>query len=73
MRYPDEIFSHKHDKQECFIIVSPRFSVNAYKHAADSEERTKVPFKLINIHELIELVDGAKSNDVNFVSDILAH
>ena len=73
VRYPDEIFSHKHDKQECFIIISPRFSINAYKHAADSEERTKVPFKLINIHQLIELVDGAKSNDVNFVSDILAH
>ena len=73
VKYPDEIFSHKHDKQECFIIISPRFSVNAYKHAADSEERTKVPFKLINIHDFIELVDGAKSNDVNFVSDILAH
>lgn len=42
MKYPDEIFSNKHDKQECFIIISPRFSTNAYKHAADSEERTKV-------------------------------
>ena len=73
VKYPEEIFPHEGDKQQCFVIVSPRFKEKAYLRVSKSEKRTKVPFRLISINELIELVDGAKSNDVKFVSDILAH
>jgi len=72
-KYSNEIFPHSQDKQKCFVIISPRFSEKAFEHASDSEKRTKVPFKLVDINELIELVDNSRNNDIKFVSDILAH
>jgi len=73
VKYPEEIFPHEGDRQQCFVIVSPRFKEKAYSRVSKSEKRTKVPFRLVSINELIELVDGAKSNDIKFVADILAH
>lgn len=66
----DELFLHTNDEQKCFAIISSRFSVKSYSRAYKSSARTKIPFKLVNIRDLIDIVDKTSPKEQLFINEI---
>jgi hypothetical protein len=66
----DELFLHTNDEQKCFAIISSRFSVKSYSRAYKSSARTQIPFKLVNIRDLIDIVDKTSPQEQLFINEI---